>query len=184
MWVSRLRRHRRSTACTVEADTPRRPAIGTGLSRCFHRQVRDRAHHRRWRPGTGCDAGGRSDRPSRPHRGSGNAAPSVWPSARTPHNAPPLGDGQPSSTTRRARRRRPRGVSVSLGHKGLLLADPLRNRRPSPVTDLQTVSSHNLNHPAWALHLGPVSRFPFVASGVQAASRKAEEGVSLVSAGE
>ena len=37
MWESRLIRQRTSTACTVEAGIPSRPAIWTGPSRCRHR---------------------------------------------------------------------------------------------------------------------------------------------------
>jgi hypothetical protein len=35
-----------------------------------------------------------------------------------------------------------------------VVAAPLHDRRPSPINDRYSVSSHSLNQPAWAVHLG------------------------------
>jgi hypothetical protein len=72
---------------------------------------------------------------------------------------PALSCRRASSTIRRASRRPHAGQgSVSEGHEGLLVVERfLGSSTPQPeafaVTQIQTVSSHVLNQPAWAVHL-------------------------------
>ena len=110
---SRLIRQRTSTACTVEAGTPSRPAICDRPEPVAPAQSHDPAHHR---GGVlvGLRAAASSGRPSRPGLG-GSGQPTFAAVAGATMNIFAAGSVGPAvSTTSRARRRRARGVRAAL----------------------------------------------------------------------
>ena len=163
MWVSRLSRHRTSTACTVEDAISSRSPISTGPSRCFHRRC---TILRTTGAGVRFGGGGaaRNGRSSRPHLRPGSGQPilgglprHVVP-LRGTGRGPPLIDDQPGQLEPGTWRQSSIGMG-SVGHEGLLgvkrfLDSSTPHREAFTHPEPQIVSSQDLDQRAWASHLG------------------------------
>ena len=163
MWVSRLSRHRTSTACTVEAGIPSRSRdLRPGPAAASSAGARSCGPPA---PGSGsgcrCGARGPVDHAGRAHlRGSGR--PTASRSARTRRSA--RRPGRPASrwsTISRASRRRARGVRAALAWDTKtswvverFLDSSTPHREVFTHHDHQIVSSHDLDQRAWSVHLG------------------------------